>query len=199
MTAHAFHRGTLRSALLDQAEEVLRTRGVDSLSLRELARDAGVSHGAPRTHFIDRKALLDALAERGFLALTARMRDAAASRPDRYDEALRASARAYVDFAVDDAALLDLMFAAKTDRPPEALLAAAETLFGVISDVIRIGGEAGAFPGHDLERLTLLVSATMQGIATFVAAGRVDRAAGDLLIDDAIALFLARSSVDRNV
>ncbi|WAP58220.1 helix-turn-helix domain-containing protein [Streptomyces sp. S465] len=63
MSVRPFHHGNLRAVLLDQAELVLRERGIDALSLRELAREAGVSHGAPRSHFIDRNALLDALAE----------------------------------------------------------------------------------------------------------------------------------------
>ena len=70
MTERPFHHGNLRTVLLDQAESAIREGGIDALSLRELAREAGVSHGAPRSHFIDRGALLDALAERGFLRLS---------------------------------------------------------------------------------------------------------------------------------
>ena len=72
-----FHPGNLRAVLLDQAQVVLHERGVDALSLRELAREAGVSHAAPRKHFVDRDALLDALAERGFARLAELLRDAA--------------------------------------------------------------------------------------------------------------------------
>ncbi len=54
----------------------MRERGVQELSLRELAREVGVSHGAPRRHFPDRQALLDALAEAGFARLGAELRAA---------------------------------------------------------------------------------------------------------------------------
>jgi AcrR family transcriptional regulator len=191
MSERPFHHGNLRTALLDQAELALRTKGVEELSLRELAREIGVSHGAPRSHFIDRKALLDALAERGFLALASAMRAGADSRTE-YAESLRAAGQAYVDFAVANAALLDLMFAATMDRPPASLLSAAETLFSTISDVMQAGVEAGVFREAEIERLTLLMSATMQGVSTFVGAGRVLPAGGDQLIDDAVALFLGR-------
>ena len=60
MTARPYHHGNLRQALLDAAERTVRERGVEALSLRELAREVGVSHGAPRRHFPDRQALLDA-------------------------------------------------------------------------------------------------------------------------------------------
>src|SRR3954462_2477969 len=66
VTERPYHHGNLRSALLERAHRTVRERGVQALSLRELARDAGVSHGAPRRHFPDRDALLDALAMSGF-------------------------------------------------------------------------------------------------------------------------------------
>jgi AcrR family transcriptional regulator len=191
MSDRPFHHGNLRTVLLDEAEKVLRKSGIEELSLRGLARDAGVSHGAPRSHFIDRKALLDALAERGFLSLARVMRDAAQNEAD-YTESLRACARAYLGFAVTNAALVDLMFTAKMDRPPGSLLAAAETLFTTINDIIASGVDSGAFPADEVERRALLISSTMQGISTFVTAGRATPKQGDLLIDDAVSLFLAR-------
>src|SRR3954453_21421902 len=64
-----YHHGNLRATLLEHAEAALAA-GSD-LSLRELARQAGVSHGAPRRHFADKQALLDALAVDGFERLGA--------------------------------------------------------------------------------------------------------------------------------
>lgn len=85
MTERPFHHGNLRAVLLDEAGAVVRESGVGGLSLRDLARRAGVSHGAPRSHFVDRQALLDALAERGSsasrLPFVERWTAEAASRP----------------------------------------------------------------------------------------------------------------------
>lgn len=72
----AYHHGNLRATLLEAAERSLRENGAEQLSLRELAREAGVSHAAPRRHFADRQALLDALAESGFARLGAELRTA---------------------------------------------------------------------------------------------------------------------------
>ncbi|MBW3550170.1 MAG: lipid IV(A) 3-deoxy-D-manno-octulosonic acid transferase [Proteobacteria bacterium] len=58
--ARPYHHGNLRSALMEAAERALERGGVQALSLRELAREIGVSHAAPRRHFPDRQALLDA-------------------------------------------------------------------------------------------------------------------------------------------
>jgi hypothetical protein len=50
-----YHHGNLRTALLAEAERTIRERGVHDVSLRQLAREVGVSHGAPRRHFPDRQ------------------------------------------------------------------------------------------------------------------------------------------------
>src|SRR5258705_8258338 len=105
MTERPYHHGNLRRALLEQAERTLRERGVQALSLRELAREVGVSHGAPRRHFPDRQSLLDALAQAGFERLGAELREAVAAAGEEFEPRLRAIAAAYIRFAIEDAAL----------------------------------------------------------------------------------------------
>ena len=88
--ARTYHHGNLRAALLDEAERSLSRRGASELSLRELARAVGVSHAAPRRHFPDKQALLDALAEDGFERLGRVLRDALAAAGPAFDARLRA-------------------------------------------------------------------------------------------------------------
>lgn len=189
-----FHHGNLRAVLLDQAEEVLRERGIDALSLRELARAAGVSHGAPRSHFIDRNALLDALAERGFVRLADEVRQAASQAPENYAAVLHAAGAAYLAFALREPALHDLMFAAKAGAPSQAVSAAAERLFATLAGVMSAGVEAGAYDARDVGRLTLLLGTTIQGISAFIASRRITTPQGEALLDDAITLFIAGAS-----
>lgn len=72
-----YHHGNLKQALLDRAAEVIAEQGIEALSLRGLARDVGVSHAAPARHFRDKKALLSALANEGYLRFSAYVTDAA--------------------------------------------------------------------------------------------------------------------------
>ena len=69
-----YHHGDLPAALLRAAGKALEQKGVASLSLRDAARRAGVSHNAPYRHFPDREALLAALASEGFAMLAERLR-----------------------------------------------------------------------------------------------------------------------------
>src|ERR1700737_3232418 len=98
MATRPYHHGNLRTALLEQAERTVRDGGVQELSLRQLARAVGVSHGAPRRHFADRQALLDALAEAGFARLGAELRTAVDSAGEDFQARLRATAAAYARF-----------------------------------------------------------------------------------------------------
>jgi AcrR family transcriptional regulator len=190
MADRPYHHGNLRAVLLAQAEETLRDQGLEGLSLRELARQTGVSHGAPRRHFADRQALLDALAESGFARLGAELRGAAESAGEGYEARLRATATAYVRFAIRDAALLELMFAGKQHEQAGALHEAADRAFSVILKLIEEGQSNAALEPGDPEHIGLLLFATMQGLAALVTAGIVAPEQVDSLVGDATARFL---------
>jgi AcrR family transcriptional regulator len=187
-----YHHGNLRAVLLAEAERTLREQGIDQLSLRDLARQAGVSHGAPRRHFADRQALLDALAEAGFLRLGDEMRAAIDAASGDYETQLRAAASAYVRFATEDAALLELMYAVKRGQHSTALDDAFARLFITFDDFIRQGQQAGKLEPGDPDRVRLLLLAAIQGIAALVTTGSVDAGQAGKLIADTVTLFARR-------
>lgn len=193
MTDRPYHHGNLRSALLDAAEQTVRDRGVDALSLRELARELGVSHGAPRRHFADRQALLDALAEAGFERLRLELRAALDGAGADFVQRLHATAAAYVRFAIDDSALLELMFAGKHREEAPVLEQAAERAFSVMLELIEQGQSEGYLEPGDPERVGLVLFATIQGIASLVTAGVVAPEQVSGLLSDSIAHFLRGS------
>ena len=195
MTERPYHHGNLRTALLVHAERTVQEQGVDQLSLRELARQVGVSHGAPRRHFPDRQALLDALAEAGFERLGAELQSAVARAGDDFEARLRATAAAYVRFATRDAALLELMFAGKHREQAGALHDAAERAFSIMLELIEQGQADGILEPGDPERVGLVLFATIQGIATLVTGGIVPADEADELVADATAYFLRGSRV----
>ncbi|MFJ8199766.1 TetR/AcrR family transcriptional regulator [Streptomyces sp. NPDC096152] len=166
-----YHHGDLRAALLTGAERTLRDRGAAALSLRELARETGVSHAAPGRHFKDKQALLDALALAGFERLAQTLESA--DEPARpLERRLAALARAYLGFAVDNAALLELMFARKHDPDvSEQLAAAVDRSVGSFTRLIADAQRRGEIVAGDPERITLAAAAGIHGLAAFVANG----------------------------
>ncbi|MGW5051820.1 TetR/AcrR family transcriptional regulator [Actinokineospora sp. NPDC004072] len=122
MTKGGYHHGDLRAALLATTAEQIAAGGVDSVSMRELARRAGVSHAAPAHHFGDRRGLLTALATEGFTRLADELAPAA---PD-----LRELAVAYVRFALGNPGHFEVMFRRDLLRADDARLAAARERSG---------------------------------------------------------------------
>ena len=162
-----YHHGNLREALLARAGEIVRERGVADLSLREIARDA-----APRRHFPDRQALLDALALHGFARLEADLAAAVAgSRRAGFRTRLTRTAGAYARFATEEAALLELMFAGKHRTPDGPLHDAAYAAFAPVVALLAEGQEAGEIVPGPIEDSGTALLATLQGIAAMVTGG----------------------------
>ncbi|WP_328302854.1 TetR/AcrR family transcriptional regulator [Streptomyces sp. NBC_00435] len=102
----------LRERLIDVGVELVTTEGTAALGLREIARRAGVSHGAPRRYFATHQALLSAIARRGFEELGSRVPAAISANPGAGDprERVRALGRAYVGYALEHPGMFELMF-----------------------------------------------------------------------------------------
>jgi AcrR family transcriptional regulator len=172
MKDRPYHHGDLRSTLLALAEETLRDRGPAELSLRELARDAGVSPAAPSRHFRSKQALLDALALAGFERLTGTLAGTLAAAGDTFAQRLDALTRTYVAFAVDNAALLELMFARKHDptAPPE-LVEAPKRLLASATSLIEDGQRRGEIRTGPVDVLAVPLLAALQGLTTLALNG----------------------------
>jgi AcrR family transcriptional regulator len=171
MPVRPYHHGDLRAALLASAERTLLEKGVAALSLRELARDAGVSHAAPGRHFKDKQALLDALA----LVGCERMAEAleAADVPDLpLEPRLTALATAYLDFAISNPELVEVMYARKHGPDvSEELAAAVERTVGPFVRLMADAQERGEIVQGDPESITLMAAASLHGTAAFAANG----------------------------
>jgi AcrR family transcriptional regulator len=102
----SYHHGSLKAALLDAADTMLDEADAGAISLREVARRAGVSPTATYRHFADKEALLAALATRAFEAFGTALMDAAAQANDP----LAAMGQAYVRFALARPGRFRLMF-----------------------------------------------------------------------------------------
>ena len=117
-----YHHGDLRAVILAEAARLVAERGADGVSLRELARSAGVSHAAPAHHFTDRRGLFTALATQGFQLLGEALFDA------RGD--FTAAALAYVRFAIEHPGHYQVMFNKSLLDGLDPELAAAEAAAG---------------------------------------------------------------------
>jgi AcrR family transcriptional regulator len=122
MDRDTYHHGDLKAVILGQAAALVAERGADGISLRELARVAGVSHAAPAHHFTDRRGLFTALAAEGWRKLADAL---TLARPDFVEAAL-----AYVRFALDHPGHYAVMFDRSLVDPSDPALTAAQKAAG---------------------------------------------------------------------
>jgi len=152
-----YHHGDLRAACIDAGVQLVEEGGPEAVTIRGVARLAGVSHQAPLHHFRDRDELLHEISERGFDLLVERLdhelRPGAAPL-----ESLRTYGLVYVMQAVEHTGLFQLMFSPCDDPPGEAAYRRLIELSGAAQ-------AAGELPGDDPFRLGLLIWSTVHGLA----------------------------------
>jgi len=167
-----YHHGDLRNALLDAARAILEEESLAALSLRAVARKAGVSHAAPYRHFPNHEALLVELATEGFTELRSEIVKAAAA-PGAESDRITKIGASYMRFVARRPALTRLMFG------PQLPNRDAFPALGEAADAI------GAEIGHALQdpALGLAVWASVHGLAM-------------LILEDVIDLGQRRSGLD---
>lgn len=163
-----YHHGDLRTEIVRAAGKLLEEQGIASLSLREAARRAGVSHNAPYRHFADRDALLAALAAEGFAQLGGALEAAGTT-------AAPARGEAYVRFALENPQRFRLMFGGlvRIDSHPVLRDAAAQTYAGLVRAFEPVAAAAGA------PTAAAAAWSMVHGLAQLLLDGHFPRARGD--------------------
>ncbi|MFM0339995.1 TetR/AcrR family transcriptional regulator [Paraburkholderia fungorum] len=175
-----YHHRSLPQALLEAAETVLRRDGIGSMTLRAIAREAGVSHTAPQHHFGDTAGVLGELAASGHRRLAASVAAKAEGIPAGL-ASRKAIARGYASFAVDNPDLFRLMFRSELlDHTRASLVDArqlsARALMGVFDDPPECAlGETVTFDRLDVaQAIAMTVAwAFVHGLASLLIDGRL--------------------------
>jgi AcrR family transcriptional regulator len=191
-----YHHGNLRRALIDAAIELIEKEGATALSLRAVARRAGVSSAAPYRHFPSREALLAAVAEEGFRLLGEELRRAIAAHDDPARR-LGESGIAYVLFAAAHPSRYSVMLgpelADRTAHP--SLEAAADDTSRLLLGAVRDYQEAGWMSSRDPGELQLSAWSSVHGLASLITGGHVQVGGSDPAQIEEIARAVVRSLV----
>jgi len=163
--ARPYHHGDLRRALIDAARRILEAEGPSALSLRAVAREAGVSPAAPYHHFKDKGELLDAVAMEGWDmldAVIARSKEQASSPAEALDEI----GVGYVCFARENPALYRVMYDTARDREalPEDVSKNNDSAYCKVRDTLVAAG-ANSTDEIDLELATIAAWCSAHGLA----------------------------------
>lgn len=159
-----YHHGDLRRALVDAARRLLEAEGPSALSLRAVAREAGVSPAAPYHHFKDKAQLLEAVAQEGWDTLNAQMAEAKAR--DSSPHQLTSLGIAYVCFARENPALYRVMYDMVREKEslPDDMQENEDSAYCLVRDTMI---EQGADPAAevDLELATIAAWCGAHGLA----------------------------------
>jgi AcrR family transcriptional regulator len=184
----------LGERLVEAAEAILAHEGIEALTLRAIARRAGVTHGAPLRHYPSFAALLSEVAARGFRTLFAAVEAAEAGLPPGAGARARlaAAARAYVECAVARPGVFSLMFR------PELLDVAApsfahdsQAAFEQLVRMVRAAQDGGWRTEQPTRRLAGALWASVHGLASLWSQGAYQGAVRATSLDDALDAHLA--------
>ncbi len=194
-----YHHGDLRQALLDAALGLIAEHGAKSLTLRAVARAAGVSQTAPYRHFKDRSALVGGVAIEAFARLGAAIERAVRTGPPGLP-ALERGLAAYLRFAHLHSAEYRVMFGAELagrhDRPE--VRAAAEGVFSILRDGIARLQARDLLAGGDPVLMAIAAWATVHGLAMLTLDGRTaaTRRSSKQLVEATTRLLLTGMGAD---
>lgn len=165
-----YHHGALREALLAAGEAELVENGIESFSLRAVARRAGVSHAAPAHHFANVDALLTALATVSFRRFDETLRRRSDAAGDDPVERLAAMTSAYIDYASRNPAMFDLQFtSARPHWGDAALVEAADAAFGTLRRAVEAVLAGRDYPPPRVRAAIATVWANAHGLAALFA------------------------------
>lgn len=161
-----------REALLRAAVEIADTDGVGAIGLREAARRAGVTHGAPYRHFESQQALVAAVAEQGFRELMAEAQAAQAEAGSDVLLRFHAVGLAYLRFALAHPGQFRVMFGAEAAADP-AVRSAEAAVFALAVNEIASAQRQGLIAPGDPQEMALLAWSTAHGLAVLTIDGLV--------------------------
>lgn len=169
-TRNTYHHGDLKNALIQAGIETLAQEGVGGLTLRKVARKAGVSHAAPYAHFADKQALIAAISTEGYRRFQAQVLESNqryASDPRRqFIEA----AWVYLKFALDDPAHFRITFSGIVENEQDypALVEASEQSFEIVVGIVLRCQGAGFLSPEPPDLLSVSVWSAVHGLASLL-------------------------------
>ncbi|HKQ02625.1 MAG TPA: TetR/AcrR family transcriptional regulator [Actinomycetes bacterium] len=174
-----YHHGDLRRSLVQAGREVLAERGVDALTLREVARQAKVSQAAPYHHFANKADLVSAIAQHGFEDFAGALRAGAETAGDGALQRLTGMGLAYVRFAVANPELFRLLFrpelrgGTREGAAAEAMVRAGSAAYQVFLDAVTAAVKEGSVQGS-VEDVAVAALSIVHGLSTLLVDGPID-------------------------
>jgi len=189
----AYHHGNLRRVLIDTALEIISEQGAETLSLRQIAKMARVSHSAPYRHFKDKNAILAEVAREGFDMMLRQTEERITRSRGNELEHFAICGLSYIDFALNYPSHYRVMFGTRSEKSyfSDEFTPESTPSFQLLQDKIRICQEKGLLKAGILQEMTLAAWSIVHGFAML----RIDQHIPDQGMDENKLKELKRSVV----
>lgn len=175
MTESTYHHGDLKNALIQAGVKILSKEGISGLSLRKVARQAGVSHAAPYAHFSDKQALIAAISTEGYKQLYSQITQVYKDYSVDPAKLLIETAWAYIDFGLNEPDRFKLMFSSVLEMEkeyPDFVLYSKKT-FAQIVKMIGACQEAGILRQGPTDLTAVSVWSAVHGLVMLYLEGQI--------------------------
>jgi AcrR family transcriptional regulator len=191
MPSKKYHHGDLENALIKAGVEILAQEGLGGLSLRKVAKRAGVSHSAPYAHFKDRQSLIAAISTEGFKQLYAELDAAIEPYADDPKQQLMEGAYAYVQFAMHYTDTFKIMFSGVLEKEKEypSFVEASRKTFERVVEVVRACQNAGILRSAPAEVMAVSVWGQVHGVISLALEGQISHTVLDRFTIRDLVLF----------
>jgi AcrR family transcriptional regulator len=181
MPRKKYHHGDLKNALIRAGIDILSKEGIQGLSLRKVARKAGVSHSAPYAHFADKQALIAAISTEGYRLIFERIEAAVAPYPDDPQRQLLEAAWAYLQFALEDPEHFKISLSGAVEREKDypALLQASREGFAAIVRITEACQARGILEGPPPDVAAVSLWSLVHGLASLLLEGQLSHSLFD--------------------
>jgi AcrR family transcriptional regulator len=175
MASNTYHHGDLKNALIEAGVEILASEGVRGLSLRKVAKKAGVSHSAPYAHFSDKQALIAAISTEGHIRIYETISKIVEQFPGDPLRQLVDTAWAYMQFGMDEPDLFRITFSGVVEQEQDypALVEMTQKNFQVIRQMAARCQTAGILGPGASDLMALTVWGMVHGLISLLQQGQV--------------------------
>ena len=178
MAFKKYHHGDLKNALIEAGIEILAGEGVGGLSLRKVAKQAGVSHAAPYAHFTDKQALIAAISTEGFKQLYLQIKAVKETYRTNPEALLIETAWAYVQFALNEPDRFKLMFSSVLEKEKDYsdYVEISQNNFRQLVEIVEICQQAEVLQRGASDLIALRLWGTVHGFTSLLLEGQISHA-----------------------
>jgi len=175
MSVKNYHHGDLKNALIKAGVEILARDGLSGLSLRKVAKQTGVSHAAPYSHFADKQALIAAISTEGFKQLFIQIKAVFTTYQDDPENLLIETAWTYLQFALNEPDRFKLMFSSVLEKEKEYpdFVDISQNNFRQLVEIVELCQQAKVLKEGESDLIALSIWGTVHGFISLLLEGQI--------------------------